>query len=147
MLITRKAAHIKVFSELHDSMNWKNCRSFRNLQIWSKNSDFDRENLILQFCPALGFNSHRSFFWYFYFFSHIFLSDSCLLEHGNRRNIVNLWWTDRTCRRREDKWFEYWSMKGILRLMRHLRINLRIRLYWAAALHERAYTFIAFPTT
>ena len=58
MLITRSTAHIKVIPEFHDSMNWKNCRSFRNLQILSGNSDFGRENLTLQycpqFCPALG---------------------------------------------------------------------------------------------
>ena len=28
MLITRKGAHVKVISELHDSMNWKKCRIF-----------------------------------------------------------------------------------------------------------------------
>ena len=41
MLITRKVAHNKVISELQDSMN------FWNLQIWSKNSDFDGENSTL----------------------------------------------------------------------------------------------------
>ena len=41
-LITRKAVHVKFISKLHDSMNWKNCRSFWSLQIWSKNN-----NLIL----------------------------------------------------------------------------------------------------
>ena len=32
-------------------MYWKNCRSFWNVQIWSKNSDFERENSTLQYCP------------------------------------------------------------------------------------------------
>ena len=60
MLIKRKAAYIEVISELHDSMNWKNCRSFWNLQIWSKNSDFEPRNFnnsilpTIQFCPAQG---------------------------------------------------------------------------------------------
>ena len=58
MLVTQKAAHIKVISEFHDSMNWKNCRSFWKLQIWSKNSDFRWENLTFQYCSHLNFAAH-----------------------------------------------------------------------------------------
>ena len=36
-----------------------NFRSFFNLQIWSKNSDFDRENSTLQYCPQFNFALHR----------------------------------------------------------------------------------------
>ena len=52
MLITRKHAHNKVISELHDSMN------FWNLQICSKNSDFERENSTLQYCPHFKIAPH-----------------------------------------------------------------------------------------
>ena len=55
MVISREAAHITVISELYDSMNWKNCRNFWNLQIWSKYSEFDRENSTLEYCPHYNF--------------------------------------------------------------------------------------------
>ena len=53
-----KSCAFEVFSEFHDSMDWKNCRSFWNLQIWSKNSNFARENLTLQYCSHFNFAPH-----------------------------------------------------------------------------------------
>ena len=58
MLITRKAAHPKFIWGFHDSMNWRSCRSFKNLQIWYKNSDFERENSKLQYCSQFNFAPH-----------------------------------------------------------------------------------------
>ena len=54
----RKVEHINVISELPDSINWKHLRSFFNLQIWSKNSDFERENSTLQYCLHFNFALH-----------------------------------------------------------------------------------------
>ena len=43
---------------VHDSMNWKNLRSFWNLQIWSKNSYFGRENSTILYCPQFNIAPH-----------------------------------------------------------------------------------------